>query len=103
LVNAGEFASGRLMLKALLNRDRRRADRYWFKRPLRVITDNAVIEGHAISISERGMFMFALATLPVGARIEIEIAVPRQGEVLRMAASVRHRAVYLYGVEFLEA
>jgi hypothetical protein len=94
---------GRIMLTGFLRRDRRRAERYWFKRPLRVITDNAVIEGQAISISERGMFIFVLAALPVGARIEIEMAVPRQGQAVRMAASIRHRAVYLYGIEFLES
>jgi hypothetical protein len=90
------------MLKTLFNRERRRAERYWFNRSLRVITSSAVIEGQGVCISEGGMCVFSLTKLPVGARIHIEMAMPPHGQVLRMPASVRYRAVYLYGVEFLE-
>jgi hypothetical protein len=91
------------MLKTFFNRDRRRAERYWFNRSLRVITDSAVIEGQGVCISEGGMCVFSLTRLPIGAQIHIEMAMPPQGKVLRMPALVRYRAVYLYGVEFLES
>jgi hypothetical protein len=89
------------MIKKLFGRDRRRAERYWFNRSLRLITDSAVIEGQGVCISESGMCVFSLTALPVGARIHIEM--PMQGKVLRMPASVRYRAVYLYGIEFTES
>jgi hypothetical protein len=90
------------MLKSFFNRNRRRDERYWFNRSLRVITETGVIEGQGVCISESGMCVFSLTALPVGSRIDIEMAMPPHGKVLRMPASVRYRAVYLYGIEFLE-
>lgn len=89
------------MLKKIFGRDRRRAERYWFNRSLRVITDSGIIEGQGVCISESGMCVFSLTALPVGARIDIEMPMPPQGKILRMPASVRYRAVYLYGIEFI--
>jgi hypothetical protein len=54
-----------------------------------------------INISEGGMGIFTVAHLPIGSRIEVELRTP-DGPVsfVRFPAIVRHRALYLYGVQF---
>ena len=59
------------------------------------------MEALGINISEHGMCLFAVANLPVNSRVEIELPLPRSKERLRLSGTVRHRALYLYGIEFL--
>ena len=47
------------------------------------------------------MPLFAIANLPVGSEVHVEFLPPRGKERVRVCATVRHRAFYLYGVEFL--
>src|SRR5260370_330642 len=47
------------------------------------------------------MCLFAIASLPLGSQIQIEFLPPRCLERVRVCGTVRHRAVYLYGIEFL--
>ena len=46
------------------------------------------------------MCLFTIANLPVGTQLEVEFLPPRRKEPVRMAGKVRHRALYLYGIEF---
>jgi hypothetical protein len=46
------------------------------------------------------MCLFAIANLPVGCQIQIEFLLPRCTGPIRVCATVRYRALYLYGIEF---
>jgi hypothetical protein len=37
----------------------------------------------------------------VGSRIQVEFLPPRSTELVRVSGIVRHRALYLYGIDFL--
>jgi hypothetical protein len=37
----------------------------------------------------------------VGSQIQVELFPPRSTELVRVSGIVRHRALYLYGIEFL--
>jgi hypothetical protein len=54
-----------------------------------------------INLSEGGMGLFAVAHLAVGTRVEVEFCPPESSEAVRVEAMIRHRALYLYGIEFL--
>ena len=55
-----------------------------------------------INISESGMGLFTVANLGLGSNIEVEFRTPeRPASFTRLPAIVRHRALYLYGIEFL--
>lgn len=54
-----------------------------------------------INLSDVGMCLFAIANVPVGSEIHVEFLPPHGKERVRVCATVRHRAFYLYGVEFL--
>lgn len=88
------------MWKRFLGRDRRRGQRYWCNTSVRVISGGSRVDARGVRISESGMCLFALTDLPVGSRVMLEFASPDSGEPVRLPASIRHRAVYLYGVEF---
>lgn len=47
------------------------------------------------------MGLFAVANLPVGSQIEVEFPSPASGLRTRLPGTVIHRALYLYGIEFL--
>ncbi len=47
------------------------------------------------------MYLFAIADLPVGGEIRITFAGTKTTQPLEVLGTVRHRALYLYGVEFL--
>jgi len=54
-----------------------------------------------INISAGGMGMFAVANLPVGSEVEIEFEAPHLRKRHRIRGIIRHRALYLYGIEFV--
>ena len=60
----------------------------------------ARIDGVSINISEVGMYLFAAANLALGAQVELEFLPPDSAELVRVLATVRRRALYLFGVEF---
>ena len=54
-----------------------------------------------LNISEGGMGIFTVAHLPIGSHIEVEFRTPDgPTSFMRLPATVRHRALYLYGVQF---
>jgi hypothetical protein len=53
-----------------------------------------------IKISHGGVYLFAITDLPVGAPVALEFHPPQSRETVKVTGTVRHRAVYLYGIEF---
>jgi hypothetical protein len=49
------------------------------------------------------MYLFAIADLAVGSEIKVSFVPPDSSERVQVTAAIRHRTVYLYGVEFLAA
>lgn len=91
--------STRLPLPA--KRERRRWKRYWFNGSIQVTSGSRRIDGLGIQVSRGGMYLFAIADLPIGSEVKLAFNDPRAQQRLEVSGTVRHRAVYLYGVEFL--
>ncbi len=83
--------------------DRRRRRRQLLNTSVQVFTESAHFEAIGINVTDVGMCMFMMANLPVGSRIDIEFVAPECLYAARFSAIVRHRAVYLYGIEFVLA
>lgn len=81
--------------------ERRRWRRHWLREPVRILSDTGVIDGFGLRVSEGGMYLFAVADLDLGARLQVEFKKPHSGESSLRPAVVRNRVVYLYGLEFL--
>lgn len=79
----------------------RRSKRLWFNTSVRVFTDRGEMDALGINLSEGGMGLFTVAHLAVGSRVEVEFCPPESSEAVRIEAMIRHRALYLYGIEFL--
>ena len=81
--------------------DRRRRQRQLLNTSVEVFTGSTRVDALGINLSDVGMCVFAIANIPVGSQIQVEFRPPRGKERIRVCATVRHRALYLYGVEFL--
>lgn len=79
----------------------RRWPRQWWNNSVEVITASTHVKALGMNISVGGMGLFAVANLHVGSPIEIEFDSPQSGKKHRLHGIVRHRALYLYGVEFV--
>jgi hypothetical protein len=79
----------------------RRSMRHWLNTSVQVFTGSGRIDALGINLSDGGMCLFTVANLALGSEIQIEFLPPRSEEPVRVAATVRHRALYLYGIEFL--
>jgi hypothetical protein len=55
-----------------------------------------------VTVSAGGMCLFMLSDLPLGSQVEVQFLPPRSQELVRMSGTVRSRALYLYGIEFLQ-
>ena len=69
--------------------------------PVVICNRRSRIDGHSINLSEGGIYVFAAANFSVGTQIEIEFRPPGSNELLRIRGTIRRRALYLYGIEFL--
>jgi len=79
--------------------DRRRRTRQMLNTSVRVFTSDGTIDALGINISDVGMCLFTVANLLVGSEIKLEF--PSEGAgTTAILATVRYRALYLYGVEF---
>ena len=87
--------------KLNFTKDRRRGKRQLLNTSIRLYTDSACLDAIGMTISEYGMRLFTVAVLPVNSQVEIEFLAPRSRERVRVVGTVRHRALYLYGIEFL--
>src|SRR5690348_10680815 len=81
----------------------RRSPRQWWNSSVQVFARAAHLKAVGVNISSGGMCLFAVANLPVGSQIEVEFQPPGHAHTVRHLAIVRHRALYLYGVEFLQS
>ena len=82
--------------------DRRRRKRQLLNTSVRVFTDSAQLDAVGINVTDVGMCLFTMANLPVGSRIQVEFVPPESFYDVRLSGIVRHRAVYLYGIEFVD-
>jgi hypothetical protein len=82
--------------------DRRRRKRQLLNTSVHVFTDRARLDALGINVTDVGMCLFTMANIPVGSHIEVEFIPPEAVYLVRLSGIVRHRAVYLYGIEFLD-
>jgi len=81
--------------------DRRRSHRHWTAVPVRINHRGTRIDGVSINLSEGGMYLFAAAHLALEAEIEMEFRPPDAKQSVCVRGTVRRRALYLYGIEFV--
>jgi hypothetical protein len=79
----------------------RRSRRQWINTSVQVYTQSAHMDALGINLSDGGMCFFSVADLRIGSRVDVEFKVPDTHTSVRMRGKIRHRALYLYGVEFL--
>ena len=91
-----------MILTGTSKKDRRRRKRQLLNTSVQVFTGSARVDALGINLSDAGMCLFAIAHLALGSQIEIEFLPPRCTERVRVYGTVRHRALYLYGIEFLQ-
>lgn len=89
-----------MIFKRSFKADRRRQSRQLLNTSVQVFTESAQFGALGINLSDVGMGLFLMANLPLGSQIHVEFRSPRSGEVVRVSATVRYRALYLYGIEF---
>ena len=90
-----------MFLKRHFGPDRRRRQRQLLNTSVRVLSENGPVDALGINISDVGMSLFTIANLEIDSQIQIELLMPQSTERVRMGGIIRHRALYLYGVEFL--
>jgi hypothetical protein len=91
-----------MILKTKPTPDRRRQKRQLLNTSVQVFTESAQMDALGINLSEVGMCLFAIANLPLGSQVQVEFLPARAAERVRVSGTVRHRALYLYGIEFLQ-
>lgn len=89
------------MFKRTFKPDRRRRQRQLLNTSVHIFTGSAHLDALGINISDAGMCLFTMANLPLGSQIQVEYFPPQGEEMVRVSATVRYRAFYLYGIEFL--
>lgn len=91
-----------MFFKRDFKQERRRGRRQLLNTSVQVFTGSIHVEGVGINLSEVGMCLFTVTNFPVGTRLEVEFLTNKGEEPVRASAVVRHRALYLYGLEFLQ-
>lgn len=91
-----------MFFKRDFKQERRRGRRQLLNTSVRVFAGSIHVEGVGINLSEVGMCLFTVTNFPVGTRLEVEFLASDGGDTIRASAVVRHRALYLYGLEFLQ-
>ena len=83
----------------------RRWKRHRVDVPVRVIVHRcdrtSLFDGRGTELSEGGMAVFAGVELHLGDNADIEFTPPYSGIPIRITGTIRNRAGYRYGVEFL--
>ena len=79
----------------------RRSRRQWINTSVQVFTPSVHVDALGINLSDGGMCFFTVADLHVGSHVDIEFRPPHSEQSVRLPAKIRHRALYLYGIEFL--
>ena len=89
------------MLLKRSSTNRRRQKRQLLNTSVQIFTGSFHVHAFGINLSDFGMCLFTIANLALGAEIELEFVPPRCNAPIRVFGTVRHRALYLYGIEFL--
>src|SRR5262249_47803244 len=92
---------GRMIFKFSFKPDRRRRKRQLLNTSVQLFTESAHVDAFGINLSDVGMCLFAMASLPVGSEVQVEFLPSQSMKPVRVSGIVRHRALYLYGIEFL--
>ena len=100
-IQAPQEGEGKAVLVKPANRGKRRWQRSSLNQPVRILTDTLTIDGFGIKVSEGGMYLFAAANLPIGETVGVEFKAPNSESLVRALGTIRSRAVYLYGLEFV--
>ena len=90
-----------MFLRRNFGPDRRRRKRQLLNTSVRILTESGPLDALGINVSDVGMSLFTIANLEMDSRIQIELLMPQSTERVRIWGTVRHRALYLYGIEFL--
>ena len=91
-----------MILKRNPKPDRRRQQRQLLNASVQVFKGPVRIDALGINLSEVGMGLVTLANLPLGSQIQVEFLPPGRKERVRISGTVRYRALYLYGIEFIK-
>ena len=84
----------------LFKSNQRRDKRQPLKSSVRVRTGSGVLKGLGINFSDVGMCLFSLSNMPIGSEVQVEFLRPQNQSPVQVSGTVRHRALYLYGIEF---
>ena len=84
------------------SKDQRQSPRQWVTVPVVLQNGGECVDALSINVSDGGMYLFAAANLGIGTQIEISFRLPGEKELVRTWGTVRRRALYLYGIEFLK-
>jgi hypothetical protein len=79
----------------------RRSHRQWINTSVQVFTPSTHMDALGINLSDGGMCFFSVANLRVGSPVDVEFKPPHSEQPVRVSGKIRHRALYLYGIEFL--
>lgn len=90
-----------MILKRNSRQERRRRKRQLLNTSVQVLVGSAHVDALGINLSEVGMCLFTMANLPLESEVQVEFVPPRCKHRVRVAGTVRHRALYLYGIEFV--
>jgi hypothetical protein len=90
-----------MIFNSNLKPERRRRRRQVLNTSVEVFTGSGRINAFGINVTDVGMCLFTAANLSLGSQIEVEFLPPQGPERVRVSGIVRHRAVYLYGIEFV--
>ena len=90
-----------MILKPKVKQDRRRRRRQLLNTSVQIFAGREHVDALGINLSDVGMCLFTMANLPLESEIYVEFIPPRCQERIRVCGTVRHRALYLYGIEFL--
>jgi hypothetical protein len=95
----GEATMERQEIEHEESREKRRHRRLELEAEVAVRSENALVPGRALEISQSGMSAILQVELPVGETVELEIKLPLNPATAR--AIVRNRNVFRHGFEFL--
>jgi hypothetical protein len=90
-----------MFLTRAFKHDRRRWPRQWFNTSVQIFRESAQLDARGVTLSSGGMSLITLSNLPVGSQVDVEFLPPSSQKIVRLSGTVRSRALYLYGIEFL--
>jgi hypothetical protein len=84
----------------LFKSNQRRRKRQPLTSSVRVLTQSGDLRALGINFSDVGMCLFSVSNMPIGSEVKVEFVRPQNQTPVQASGTVRHRALYLYGIEF---